>query len=94
MASDWCKYTFHNPQGKRERERLIRGLGIISLRVHPMAKKPHTFSPRTISIPKEKYKGLVYEWRLPLRVAETSAVVGPFFWFERYERDGEEYLRK
>ena len=59
-----------------------------------MAENANTFSPRTISLPRDKYKDLVHEWRLPTRAAETSAVVGPFFWHELVELDGEKHLRK
>ena len=65
-----------------------------STRVHTIAANAATFSPRTLSLPQDKYKQLVREWRLPTRAAETSAVVGPFFWHELVELDGEKHLRK
>ena len=49
-------------------------------RVQLNAKDNNTFSPRTISLPKESYGSMVRTMRLPLRGIETSAVVGPFFW--------------
>ena len=73
---------------------LIPSAEIALLRVHPMAENANTFSPRTISLPRDKYKDLVHEWRLPTRAAETSAVVGPFSWHELVELDGEKHLRK
>ena len=73
---------------------LIRSMGAAFVRVQPTAKKPDTFSPRTVSLPVEKYKDLVREWRLPTRAAESSAVVGPFFWYEPHDLNGKKYLRK
>jgi hypothetical protein len=44
------------------------------------AKDPDTFSPTTISLPKDKFESMMRGFRLPLRGIETTAVVGPFFW--------------
>lgn len=63
-------------------------------RVHQLAVDSNTFSPRVISLPKDKYRDLVREWHLPTRGAETSAAVGPFFWHDFEESLDDEHLRE
>ena len=50
-----------------------------------------------ISFTEQHYKLLVREMRLSSQVAESSSVVGPFFWWA-YVKDpqdaGDDYLRK
>ena len=62
-------------------------------RVQTNARDPDTFSPNTISLPKDKYDTMVRAFRLPKRGLETSAVVGPFFWSWVDDLDSQPYLR-
>ncbi|EMR67371.1 hypothetical protein UCREL1_5631 [Eutypa lata UCREL1] len=78
-----------------EPPKLAKGVSLASgtrLVVHQLANDPNTFSPRVISIPKDKYRGLVREWHLPARAVETSAVVGPFFWYDFEEHDDDKHM--
>lgn len=70
-----------NREGKRRR------------RVQNNARHPDTFSPKTISLPRDKYDAMVRAFRLPRRGIETSAVVGPFFWSWVDELDSRPYMR-
>lgn len=66
----------------------------IYLRVHHEAVDVDTFSPSVISLPKDRYQGIVREWHLPARAVETSAVVGPFFWYGFDEYGDDKYMRE
>jgi hypothetical protein len=58
------------------------------------AKHNETFTPKHISLPKDKYASMVQAFKLPLKGIETTSVVGPFFWsaFDGTKKDP--YLRK
>lgn len=44
------------------------------------AKQNETFTPKHISLPKDKYESMMLAFNLPLKAVETTSVVGPFFW--------------
>ena len=57
------------------------------------ATHPDVFSPNKMPFPRNVYQDMLTAMKLPLLVAETSAVVSPFFWTRYLEMDNETYLR-
>ncbi|KAI1496085.1 hypothetical protein F5X99DRAFT_401464 [Biscogniauxia marginata] len=53
------------------------------------ATNPRTFASNVVSLPLDSYESLVRKMHLPLRALETSAAVGPFFWWT-YDADSAE----
>lgn len=58
------------------------------------AKHNETFTPKYISLPKDKYVSMVRAFRLPLKAIETTSAVGPFFWSALHGDKKDPYLRE
>ncbi|KAK5657410.1 hypothetical protein OQA88_2980 [Cercophora sp. LCS_1] len=52
----------------------------IRLLIQDNLKRPEAFHPTSISLTADNYESLVRKMHLPLQIAESSSVVGPFFW--------------
>jgi hypothetical protein len=57
-------------------------------------KSPEALAPNTVSFPLDYYGEIMTAMKLPLLVAEMSAIVGPCFWFQLLEEEDDSYLRR
>ncbi|KOS18329.1 hypothetical protein ESCO_002490 [Escovopsis weberi] len=82
--------AFAPPERMPADVRLLSGVRLV---VQKGASDKDTFSPRCISLPKDRYASMMKTLDLPLRAIETSAVVGPFFWCGYDQNDENPHLQ-
>lgn len=63
---------------------------MLSLQVN--ATHPDTFRPDTISLPQPHYEYMMNSMSLPINALETTACVGPLFWWDLKETGGKKRL--
>ncbi|KAI1341422.1 hypothetical protein F5Y15DRAFT_431189 [Xylariaceae sp. FL0016] len=66
----------------------------IRLLVQQNVQNQKTFDPNVVSLEKDRYEAVVRKMKLPFRALESSAAVGPFFWWTmETDRDGAQVLQ-